>query len=117
MNRGAQAEQLAADYLQSRGMRVLFRNYHSRYGEIDLIAADDRYLAFVEVKCRAKGSLTGPLETVTRAKQKKIIQTAQCFLQQYPCELQPRFDVAAVTAEGETLSFKDLIYLENAFGL
>lgn len=117
MNRGAQAEQLVADYLKARGMRVLFRNYHSRYGEIDLIAADDRYLAFVEVKCRARGSLTQPLETVTRVKQLKILQTAQCFLQQYPSRLQPRFDVAAVTATGEKLSFGDVVYLENAFGL
>ena len=119
MNRGAQAEELTARYLQAAGYRTVLRNYHSRYGEIDVIAENGRYLVFAEVRCRAYGSLAEPLETVTRAKQRKIMQTAQCFLQDHPAlaVLQPRFDVAAVTARGEALSFSDITYIENAFGL
>ena len=119
MNRGAQAEELVARYLQEHGYRIVLRNWHSRFGEIDVIAENGRYLVFAEVRCRALGSLTEPLETVTRAKQRKILQTAQCFLQDHReyDALQPRFDVASVTARGEDLSFADVNYIVNAFGL
>jgi len=119
MNRGAQAEELVAAYLRKNGYRIVLRNWHSRYGEIDVIAENGRYLVFAEVRCRAFGSLAEPLETVTRAKQRKILQTAQCFLQDHRefDDLQPRFDVASVIAAGEKLSFDDVNYIENAFGL
>ena len=110
---GAAGENFAAEYLRKRGFKILRRNFHSRFGEIDIIACDPRYLVFVEVKTREKGSLVDPLEAVTVSKQRKIIRTAQLYLQQYPENLQPRFDVAAVTAAHgipESLS-----YLENAF--
>ena len=119
MNRGAQAEELVAAYLQEPGYRIVLRNWHSRFGEIDVIAENGRYLVFAEVRCRACGSLADPLETVTRGKQRKILQTAQCFLQDHRDyeHLQPRFDVASVTARGEILTFADVTYIENAFGL
>lgn len=118
MNRGEQAEALVAAYLQQHGFRTVTRNFHSRYGEIDLIAENGTYLAFVEVRCRAVGGLADPLETVTPQKQARIIRTAQCYLQQAESlPLQPRFDVAAVYASGKDLSFEDIRYIENAFGL
>lgn len=110
---GAAGEKFTAEYLQKRGFEILRRNFHSRFGEIDIIARNKNFLVFVEVKTREKNSLVNPLEAVTASKRKKIIRTALAYLQQYPEDLQPRFDVAAVTAvHGLPESMN---YLENAF--
>ena len=110
---GATGEDFAAEYLKKHGFEILRRNFHSRFGEIDIIARDARYLVFTEVKTREKNSLVSPMEAVTVSKQRKIVRTAQIYLQQYPEGLQPRFDVAAVTAEHGVP--QSLLYLENAF--
>ncbi|MCI1956416.1 MAG: YraN family protein [Oscillospiraceae bacterium] len=110
---GALGEQYTARYLETHGFEIVRRNFHSRFGEIDLIAQDFRYLAFVEVKTRAKKAPVGPLEAVTASKQRKIIRTAMLYLQANPTGLQPRFDVAAVTTEaGVPVAIR---YLGNAF--
>ena len=114
--RGKAGEDFAASYLEKKGYEVVGRNYHSRYGEIDLVCVKGPYLVFVEVKERKRGSLVTPLEAVTRAKREKLLFTAQQYLQREnpPPFLQPRFDVAAVTEEAGG-SFT-MLYLENAFG-
>ncbi len=110
---GPLGEAYTAEYLRKRGLTVLCRNYRSRFGEIDLIAADARFLVFTEVKTRLEGSLEDPLEAVTPGKQRRIAKTAMLYLQQNPTRLQPRFDVAAVTTKnGVPVSVR---YLENAF--
>ena len=102
---GRLGEEYAAARLQQMGYRVVTRNLHSRYGEIDLIVQNGVYLAFVEVKTRAQNSWAAPQAAVTVQKQRKIIATAQWYLQQHPCDLQPRFDVCAVTIAADTGSF------------
>lgn len=110
---GAAGEEFTAEYLRKQGYEIVRRNYHSRFGEIDIIARGAGYLAFVEVKTREKGSIVNPLEAVTVSKQRKVIRTAQCYLQAEPQNLQPRFDVAAVTAVKSVP--KEISYLKNAF--
>lgn len=113
-NTGRVGEDYAVLWLEGHGYRVVGRNYHSRYGEIDIIAEDAQYIVFVEVKTRQDGGLVSPEEAVTRSKQKKLLLTAQQYLAQYSTALQPRFDLAAVTArQGEPLGIK---FYENAFG-
>ena len=60
-----------------QGYHIIQRNYHSRYGEIDLIAEDEEYLIFVEVKLRSSVSHGLPEEAVTPGKQEKLRLTAQ----------------------------------------
>lgn len=112
-DRGRQGEGYAASYLESQGYRILARNYRSRWGEIDLIAEKEAYLAFVEVKLRKNSSFSAPREAVTPAKQQKLRQTALCYLAENGMELQPRFDVAEVYLPpyGEA----QIDYFENAF--
>lgn len=110
---GVAGEEFTVGYLQKRGFEILRRNFHSRFGEIDIIARDARFLVFVEVKTREKNSMVNPLEAVTASKRRKIIRTALAYLQQYPEDLQPRFDVAAVTAVRGIP--ESLNYFENAF--
>ncbi|HCR44501.1 MAG TPA: YraN family protein [Ruminococcaceae bacterium] len=111
---GALGEDYAAGFLKNKGYIIIERNYRSRFGEIDVIAADSKYIVFVEVKTRSPECMVSPFEAVTRAKQLKIIKTAACYLQKNPCRLQPRFDVMGVTAGGGKVFSAE--YLENAFG-
>lgn len=110
---GAIGENAVAEMLSSNGFRILMRNYRTRFGEIDIIAEDSKYLIFVEVKTRKSGSLAEPQEAVTISKQKKIIMAAQDFLQKFPTEKQPRFDVAAVVADNGEVQLLKLF--PNAF--
>ena len=110
---GKMGEDYTAQVLGGRGFTILHRNYHSRYGEIDLIGENGEYLVFVEVKARKPQAMSSPLESVTPQKQRRLILTAQTYLAEHPTEKQPRFDVAGVEIrEGRVVSFE---YLENAF--
>lgn len=107
--------QVAAD-LRGKGWTVLAANYRCRYGEIDLIALNKRYLAFVEVKLRKDDRFAPARAFVTEEKQRKLRMTAEYFLSQHPTKLQPRFDVAEVYApEGIHTKEPAIQYIENAF--
>lgn len=86
---------------------------HSAYGEIDIIAADETYLCFVEVKTRADNALYEAKDAVTPRKQEKIKKTALCYLMEHPSDLQPRFDVCEVYITGENR--KLVRYMKDAF--
>lgn len=113
-NTGRTGEEYTAQWLREQGFSIIAQNYHSRYGEIDIIAEDGEYIVFTEVKVRRRGSMVSPLEAVTAQKQKKILLTAQAYLVKSQYALQPRFDVAAITLlpDGQL----ELQYYPNAFG-
>lgn len=111
---GANGEKATVNYLKQIGYSVVARNYHSRFGEVDIIARKDSFLCFVEVKARSKPSLAHGREYVTELKQQRIIKTAEVFIaknRQYQ-DLQPRFDCAEVNFFDDTIDIK---YFENAF--
>lgn len=113
---GERGETLVAEYLRQRGFIITERNYHSRYGEIDIIAESREYILFVEVKTRKVGSLASPREAVDYHKRKKIALTASVYLSKAETELQPRFDVAEVVFSGaEGREEYKINYIENAF--
>ena len=99
--RGSCGEDFAARWLESKGYRVLARNYHTRQGELDIVAEKEGVLAFVEVKTRAKNALISGAEAVTPEKQRRIIAAALAFAEEpdfAACvALQPRFDVLEIT--------------------
>ena len=113
---GGWGEELAARFLEERGWQILARNWRCRYGEVDLIASDGRYLAFVEVKLRNSDRYGQPMEAVTAAKQRRLLTAAQLYLAEHPTTLQPRFDVAQVFAPGGMEpGLARIEYVENAF--
>jgi putative endonuclease len=81
LQRGAAAEELAAAYLQARGLKILARNLRCKAGEIDLLCLDAGLLAIVEVRQRRHLEFGGALGSVTWAKRRKIIRAARFFLQ------------------------------------
>lgn len=110
---GSLGERETARYLEAHGYEIVARNFRTRFGEIDLVAKDSRYLVFVEVKTRDTGAIGHPFEFITAAKQRKVILAAKAYLMKFPSALQPRFDAAAVfTENGAVLRVE---YLENAF--
>ena len=90
--RGAQAEGLAADFLERRGLAILARNFRTRRGEIDLVARDGDTLVFVEVRLRARSDFGGAAESVTARKQQRIVSAAQAYLSRLHREPPCRFD-------------------------
>ncbi len=77
---GRLGESLAADYLRRKGYRILGRNYKCKIGELDLIAAKDRTLVFVEVKTRSGITVGEPYEAVDRKKRQKLLKLADGYL-------------------------------------
>ena len=94
---GDQGERAAAKFLTKLGMRVIKRQYLTRYGEIDLIMLDDDTIVFVEVKSRRSGALGSPSERVDRKKRENSTKTALAFLKKYKLlGHRSRFDVVSV---------------------
>ncbi len=93
---GARGEDAACALLEQEGYTILARNFHSRYGEIDIIAQCGEITAFVEVKARESVQYGLPCEAVTPRKQEKIIQTAYVWLQAHDPGGMYRFDVVEV---------------------
>jgi len=116
IEQGQQAEQAAADYLTKSGLQLIERNYRCRSGEIDLILSSGTYLVFVEVRYRKRMDYGGAAASVDRRKQRKLLNTAQHYLQQRQCTNRPcRFDVVAVTPDSNGNLSCD--WITNAFEL
>ncbi|VBB05630.1 Hypothetical protein LUCI_0840 [Lucifera butyrica] len=100
MNRSALGdvgEAAAAQFLSDAGYRILQRKYRTKTGEIDIIALDKRVLVFIEVKARRSTRYGTPSEAVDYYKQRKIINTALCYLNQtHNPQAEIRFDVVEV---------------------
>jgi len=77
---GALAEQLAAQYLQRQGLKLLQHNYSCRFGEIDLILQDGDSLVFAEVRLRSHSKFGGAAASIDARKQAKLVRTAQHYL-------------------------------------
>ena len=107
---GSEFEQKAAAYLSNHGYHILEHNFRCRTGEIDLIAKNDGYLCFIEVKYRSSLSRGYPAEAITPHKIRKIINTAKVYLllHKLPTDTPCRFD-AVVILENE------ISLIKNAF--
>lgn len=113
--RGRWGEEKAAEYLRKNRYTIVGMNYACRFGEIDIIASDRRYIVFVEVKLRKNADFAQAREFVTVQKQRRIIATAQMWLTANEVDRQPRFDVIEIYA-GESLRGDIRInHIQNAF--
>ena len=113
---GQWGEKQVAEKLEREGWTVVARNYRCRMGELDIVAKNKTYLAFVEVKLRKDDRFGSACEAVTPTKQRKLRAAAQFYLICHPTKLQPRFDVAEVYAPlGVRTDAPTIYYIENAF--
>ena len=113
---GAWGEAYAAEYLRKKHYNIVAAGYRCRFGEIDIIASNRKYLVFVEVKLRKNAAFAGAAEYMDRLKQDRIRITASMYLSQNPTKLQPRFDVIEIYApEGSQTVHPEIQHLEDAF--
>jgi len=111
---GTFGEEIAAAHLEQHGFTCLEYNFRTRFGEIDIIAANERFLLFVEVKTRAQNARVSAAEAVDARKQARLRTAAEQYLVVNKTQLQPRFDVIAVETNksGQVASIR---WIENAF--
>ena len=106
---GWKYERIAGEYLQTLGYEIIEYNYHSRNGEIDIIAKQHGYYVFIEVKYRESEKNGHPLEAVSASKQRTISKCAFSYLQRYGLQGVPvRFDVVGILG-------KEIRVIQNAF--
>jgi len=116
INKGKAAEEIACSHLKQHGLKLVDKNFYSRYGEIDLIMKDQSTLVFIEVRYRKNLDYGGALESVTPSKQKKIHTTALYYMQKKGGEYNSRFDVVALT--GNDINNQNQLsieWIQNAF--
>ncbi|MBR5581695.1 MAG: YraN family protein [Treponema sp.] len=111
--RGKEGEKRSASYLQDLGYQILFQNWRTRTGEIDIIAFKEPFLVFVEVKTLPHGNLAMLDQVLGKIKRKRIIETAKYFVHKYRqySNSYMRFDVLIVDMPG----LPPLYHIENAF--
>ena len=113
---GAWGERLAAEFLRKKGYKLVSANYKCRFGEIDLIVKNRKFLVFVEVKLRKSDRFARAAEFVDNRKQARIRMTASLYLSDCSTKLQPRFDVIEIYAPQGIDTNKPLIcHMEDAF--
>lgn len=108
---GGYKEDLAAEYLIQRGYTIIDRNFSCKSGEIDIIAKDEEYLCFIEVKYRENNKYGEALESVNHKKQQKLFKCANIYIlaNKLAKNQNYRFDVVAI--QGENIEL-----IKNAFG-
>jgi len=113
---GRKGEDAAATFLKKKGYKIIQRNYRQKTGEIDIIARQDEWLVFIEVKARKSVRFGQPFESVTQTKQAQIGRVALDYMTRNKLLDQPvRFDVISIlyNQKGET----DIKHLPNCFEL
>lgn len=107
-------EDRALEHLQRAGLKLLARNFATRFGELDLVMRDADALVFVEVRYRRRREFGGGAASVGTAKRERIVRAAQGFLQAHPklASLPCRFDVVAFDGQPDAVRFE---WLRAAF--
>lgn len=110
---GKQGEEIASQYLESKGYSILARNWRNIHKEIDIVAKDGDTLVIVEVKTRHCNTFGEPYEAVTPQKQKLLTSAADSYIQQFNMDCDTRFDIVSITM---TKNGKPSIeHIEDAF--
>ena len=107
-------ESLACEFLESQGVCIKETNFSCRAGEVDIIAKDDEYLCFIEVKYRTDDRYGQPQEAVNIKKQKHICNVSKFYLysKYRSTDIPVRYDVIAISQKDDILTFK---WIKNAF--
>jgi len=118
-SKGKLGEQIASEFLRKKGYRLIETNFRTKFGELDIIAAKDGLLVFVEVKLKIGTDFGAPEEMITEGKIRQVRQTAEAYLQQNKeiaaNFLQQRVDAICITLNRDS-SVKSVRHYENMTG-
>lgn len=93
---GKIAEDMAADFLQKNGYKILTRNFRFQKAEIDIITEKDDLIIIVEVKARSTDAFMLPQEAVTKTKIRSIVLAANHYMEEYNKQNEVRFDIISI---------------------
>jgi len=106
---GKRGEKLALEHLMTNGYKIIQRNWKTGKREIDIIAEDEEFIVFVEVKTRMSDFQLHPRDAVSVPKQRNIIFAAQTFLDRNPTEKEVRFDIITIVIDGKKWEIEHII--------
>jgi putative endonuclease len=109
---GKEGENLAVEFLKAKGYKILATNWHFGKMEIDIVAQDNDFIVFVEVKTRHSTLYGEPENAVNRDKQRFLVRAAQAFIEIKKIEWEARFDIISVifSSTGHNIN-----HIPNAF--
>jgi putative endonuclease len=107
---GKHGEDIALKYLLQQNLILITKNFHSRFGEIDLIMKDHDTLVFIEVRKRL-GGIDAAIASITPAKQRKLVKAAQYYLVKVGYDVACRFDAIVMDSKQNIQWLKNIIFL------
>lgn len=109
---GKRGEDEAVKLLRQKGYEIIERNWVYEKYEIDIIARDEEFIVFVEVKTRSSNQWGNPEEAISKGKIKRTVEAADFYLNEHDIELPARFDVIAAIWTGKSF---DIEHIDDAF--
>ena len=110
---GKESENLAVEFLEKKGYKILVKNYHYLKAEIDIIAETENQIVIIEVKARSTDTFLSPEEAVNKKKIRLLISAANHFLEENEIDKEARFDIISILPN-ENNQFQ-IKHIENAF--
>lgn len=110
---GIQGEKMAVAFLRKKGYSIRARNYRFKHLEIDIVAEYENKLIIVEVKTRNSDYLADPYNTISKTKQRNLIQCANAFLHENELDCETQFDIISIQfskAESKIEHLEDAFY-------
>lgn len=112
--KGNFGENIACNYLKDSGYKIISRNFNCLYGEIDIIAIEDKEIVFIEVKTRCQDYYGEPIESVDMNKKQHLYNVAEYYLYKYNLLDKPiRFDVIEVYTDDSEYYEYNLSHIQN----
>lgn len=109
---GQKGEDHAVDHLRKKGYKILHRNWKSGKRELDVVAENNDFIVFAEVKTRSKDYYVHPRDTVNREKRKSMEYAAESYIKIYNIDKESRFDIITVISDGKSVEVE---HIEDAF--
>jgi putative endonuclease len=109
---GRRGEQIAKEYLEKKGYKIVEQNYRTRYGEIDLVAEKKNELVLVEVRTKIGDSFGAPEETINLKKLRKLRSNALAYARNRQWSGRIRVDAVGIVLKKD-YSVERLNHYEN----
>ena len=110
---GRWGEQTAAEYLERKGFRIIWKDWRCGHRDIDIVAIDADHLVFVEVKTRSRDNIISPEQAVDARKIHNLTLAANSFIKSHDYDMPARFDIVAIT--GSPRGRYEINHIEDAF--
>ena len=109
---GIRGEQIARNFLEKKNYKILETNWRHKREEVDIIAKDDDELIIVEVKTRSTDYFGNPEEAVDEAKQNRLIDAAEAYLEQTDLDMEVRYDIISIILKN---NHPEIRHIQDAF--